>query len=156
MKGFLLSAFIIISFIAYVFAQKFGLINLPFFSEEAKFDDARTSTPITIPVTPTNTPSFKQISNKYQDGSYTGDSIDANYGNIQVKATITNGKITDVQFLDYPKDRTTSQKINNKAMPVLISEAITVQNANVDTVTGATFTSEAFVKSLQSALNKAV
>lgn len=91
----------------------------------------------------------------YKDGQYTGDVADAYYGNVQVKVVVSNGKISDVQFLDYPHDRLTSQAINSQAMPYLKSEAIAAQSANVDIVSGATQTSEAFRQSLQSALTKA-
>lgn len=74
---------------------------------------------------------------------------------MQVKATIQNGKIAAVQFLQYPSDRRTSQRINLQVMPYLQTEAIKAQNANVDVISGATLTSQAFIRSLQSALNTA-
>lgn len=74
---------------------------------------------------------------------------------VQVKATIQNGKIVAVDFLQYPNDRRTSQYINSQAMPILQSEAIQAQSANVDIVSGATDTSMAFQQSLASALAKA-
>ncbi len=92
---------------------------------------------------------------KYKNGSYTGTVADAYYGNVQVKAIISSGKITDVQFLDHPQDRQTSVRINNRAMPYLTSEAIALQDANVDTISGASFTSAAFRESLTSALAQA-
>lgn len=92
----------------------------------------------------------------YKDGSYTGSVADALYGNIQVRTIIQNGKITDVQFLQYPNDRQRSISINSQAMPYLKQEAIQAQNANVDIISGATDTSLAFIQSLTSALNQAV
>lgn len=91
----------------------------------------------------------------YRDGTYTGSVADAYYGNVQVQATIQNGFITDVQFLDYPQDRGTSIYINSQATPLLRQEAIQTQNAQVDTVSGATETSGAFRQSLGSALSQA-
>lgn len=91
----------------------------------------------------------------YKDGQYTGDTMDAFYGNVQVQIAIKNGKISDVQFLQYPNDRPRSVSINSQAIPYLKSEAIAAQSANVDIVTGATDTSQAFMASLASALNKA-
>jgi uncharacterized protein with FMN-binding domain len=88
----------------------------------------------------------------YKDGVYTGVSADAYYGNVQVKVTIQNGKIADVQFLDYPRDRSTSLRISNTAMPLLRSEAIQAQSAPVDMVSGATEISGAFNQSFASAL----
>lgn len=91
----------------------------------------------------------------YNDGSYTGDSADAFYGYVQVKAIIKGGKLVDVQFLDWPQDRGHSIDINGYAKPGLVSEAIQAQSANVDIVSGATATSEAFIQSLDSALSQA-
>lgn len=91
----------------------------------------------------------------YKDGSYTGSVDDAQWGVVQVKAIIKNGKITDVQFLQYPNDRSRSVYINSIADPQLTSEAIQAQSANVDVVTGATDSSLAFIQSLTDALSQA-
>lgn len=91
----------------------------------------------------------------YKDGSYTGDAADAYYGLIQVKAVIQGGKITDVQFLQYPNDRQNSIEINTQAMPYLKQEAIQAQSSSVDIVSGATDSSQAFIESLGSALSQA-
>lgn len=91
----------------------------------------------------------------YKDGTYTGSVVNAFYGNVQVQATIQNGKISSVQFLQHPSDALRSQAINTLAMPNLQQEAIQAQTANVDIVSGATDTSQAFTQSLQSALNQA-
>lgn len=92
---------------------------------------------------------------QYTDGTYTGAAADAYYGTVQVAATIQDGKITDVKFLQYPDDRSTSRFVNSQAMPTLIQEAIVIQNAEVDGASGATFTSGAFKESLASALAQA-
>lgn len=105
-----------------------------------------------------NTPvsqSPQNTSASYRDGTYTGDVADAYYGNVQIQITVVNGKISDVVFLQYPNDARTSQFINSQAMPILKSEAIEAQNANVDIVSGASQTSQAFRESLSSALKKA-
>ncbi len=91
----------------------------------------------------------------YKDGQYTGDSADAFYGFIQVKAVISGGKITDVQFLQYPNDRSNSIFINKQAMPYLKQEAVAAQSSQVDIISGATDTSMAFIQSLASALSQA-
>ncbi len=91
----------------------------------------------------------------YKDGEYTGTSMFAYYGNVQVLAVIKDGRITDVKFLQYPNDRRTSVEISNQVMPLLKTEAIAVQNANVDVISGATHTSTGFRESLASALAKA-
>jgi uncharacterized protein with FMN-binding domain len=90
----------------------------------------------------------------FKDGTYIGNPEDAFYGNIQVQTVISAGKIVDVQFLQYPGDRTRSLAINTLAMPNLKQEAIQAQSANVDIISGATDSSNAFVQSLSSALAK--
>ncbi|MHB8629086.1 MAG: FMN-binding protein [Aggregatilineales bacterium] len=100
-------------------------------------------------------PTVAPASNRYKDGQYTGQVADAFYGNVQVKVIIQGSRITDVQWLDYPHDRRTSQEINYQATPWLKSEAIQAQNAQVDIISGATLTSEAFIQSLGSALTQA-
>ncbi len=93
---------------------------------------------------------------KYKDGAFIGPVADAYYGNIQVEAVIQGGKLVDVQFLQYPNDRSTSRFINSYAMPYLKSEAVAAQSANVNTVSGATDSSGAFRQSLSSALTQAL
>jgi len=92
---------------------------------------------------------------KYKNGTYAGSVADAFYGNIQVQAVITNGKITDVIFLQYPNDNRTSQYINSQADPMLKQEAIQVQSAQVDIISGASASSQAFQASLANALAQA-
>jgi uncharacterized protein with FMN-binding domain len=117
-----------------------------------------TRAPVVVRPTATSTPKPlppAQVAGAYRDGAYTGDSKNAYWGNVQVKAVIKGGQLADVQIVDYPHDRRTSQQINNYAMPYLQSEAIQAQSAQVDIISGATLTSEAYVRSLQSALVKA-
>ncbi|THD45223.1 MAG: FMN-binding protein [Bradyrhizobium sp.] len=91
----------------------------------------------------------------YRDGAYVGDVVDAYYGPLQVQASISGGRIASVKVLQYPADRRTSQRINSQALPELQSEVIAAQNTRVDIVSGATLTSEAYMRSLNSALGKA-
>ncbi len=93
-----------------------------------------------------------QMMGGYKDGSYIGMNADAYFGNIQVKAIIQNGKISDIQFINYPSDQNTSKKISERAMPILKTEAIQAQSAQVDIVSGATQTSQGFMQSLADAL----
>lgn len=111
--------------------------------------------PTTADTQPTSVPPTSIPRGQYKDGSYTGDTVDVFYGNVQVQAVIQNGKITDVKFLQSPNDRRTSIEINSQAMPMLTSQAIQAQSANVDGVSGASATSQGFVTSLSSALAKA-
>ncbi len=92
---------------------------------------------------------------QYKDGTYTGSVEDAYYGNYQVAAVISGGKISDIQFLQYPNDNQTSLSINTQAMVYLKEEALQAQNANVDIISGASDSSMAFQRSLQTALNQA-
>lgn len=171
-RKFLLSFFVVVSFIIYSISQRNNDIENSVITPSAQNQSGKnqtTPTPTnssgnnpqpTNPPPSTNTQAPQSTitpvqSDKYKNGEYTGDIFDALYGNIQVKVVIDGGKITDVQFLDYPQDRKTSIEINTNAMPILKSEAISAQNANVDIVSGATATSEAFIQSLHSALNKA-
>jgi uncharacterized protein with FMN-binding domain len=102
-----------------------------------------------------NTNQQQQPATGYKDGQYTGTVADAVYGQLQVKAVISQGKITDVQFLQYPNHSGHTTEVSNMALPQLKSEAIQAQSANVDIVSGATQTSQAFMQSLQSALTQA-
>lgn len=94
-------------------------------------------------------------SDHYQDGQYTGKVSEAYYGSVQVAAVISGGKITDVAFLDYPHERQNSVRLNEDAMPRLRSEALAIQSPNVDSITGASLTSAAFLESFSSALDQA-
>lgn len=99
--------------------------------------------------------STSSATGKYKDGTFVGATEDAYYGSVEVSVTISGGKISDVKFLQYPNTHYTSVIINQQAMPYLKQEAIQSQSSNVQLISGATFTSQAFVQSLQSALNKA-
>ncbi len=105
--------------------------------------------------TPTTPATATSGNGLYKNGTFTGAAADAFYGQVRVKVVIQSGKISAVQILEYPSDRRTSQRINSIAIPYLQSEAIQAQSANVDIISGATLTSEAFMLSLQSALNGA-
>lgn len=94
-------------------------------------------------------------SSTYKDGTYTGSTEDAYYGNVKVSATISGGKITDVKFLQYPHTHSTSVYINQQAMPYLQQEAIKAQSSHVNIISGATYTSQAFIQSLSNALSQA-
>ena len=114
---------------------------------------APTKTPTPVP---TPTPVVTANIGKFKNGTYSGPAVDAYYGTVQVSATIQGGKLADVQFLQYPNDRSTSIRVNTHAMPILKSEAIQAQSASVDGVSGATATSGAFQQSLGAALATAL
>lgn len=102
-----------------------------------------------------NSGSMTMNQGRYNDGTYTGSVADAFYGPMQVAVVIQGGKITDVQFLQYPNDRSYSIFVNSQAMPYLKAETIQAQSAQVDIVSGATQSSMAFIQSLGSALAQA-
>lgn len=104
------------------------------------------------PSTPTSTPT---PSGMYKNGNFTGSVQDAFYGNMQVQAVITGGKLTDVLFLQYPSDNRTSQYVNSQALPMLKQEAIQAQSANINAISGASASSPAFIASLTDALAQA-
>lgn len=91
----------------------------------------------------------------YKDGTYTGKSSDAFYGYVQVRATVSGGRLSDITILNYPQDRDNSIAINNDALPQLKQQAIQAQSSEVDGVSGATDTSQAFMESLGDALAQA-
>ena len=92
---------------------------------------------------------------QFKDGTYAGNSVNVFFGNVQVSAVISGGKLSAVHFLQYPNTHSVSVFINQQAMPYLKSEAIQAQSANVNIISGATLTSEGFQASLSSALNQA-
>lgn len=154
LKKFLLAGFVVISFALYSFHGRHG--------DSPPVVAPSTQAPNTANTVP-NSNSGSSSSSSMQpmgmmglrDGQYTGDAADAFYGLVQVKATVSGGKITDVQFLQYPNDRSNSIFINKQAMPYLKQEAVTAQSSQVDIISGATDTSMAFIQSLASALSQA-
>jgi uncharacterized protein with FMN-binding domain len=105
--------------------------------------------------TASSAPPTATASGAYRDGAYDGSQADAHWGTVEVQVVITNGQISDVHFVQYPNHRNRSQEINSQAMPLLTQEAIQSQQAQVDVVSGATDTSEAFIESLSAALSQA-
>ncbi|MBB2743899.1 UNVERIFIED_ORG: uncharacterized protein with FMN-binding domain [Microbispora rosea subsp. rosea] len=85
----------------------------------------------------------------------TGDSADTRWGPVQVAIVISGGKMAGIKVLDAPANNHRDIRINNEALPILNEEALTAQSAQIDTVSGATYTSEGYIRSLQSALDKA-
>ena len=84
----------------------------------------------------------------------TGDSADTRWGPVQVKITVSNGKITSATAVDYPQNNPRDQEINATAIPTLQQESIGQSTSKIDMVSGATYTSEGYIQSLQSALDK--
>lgn len=89
------------------------------------------------------------------DGAYAGDPVRTRYGDVQVQVTVTGGAITDVAALQLTDSGRESVTISNRAAPLLRAEVLASQSAGVSTIGGATYTSDAYLSSLQSALDRA-
>ena len=87
------------------------------------------------------------------DSAVPGRRVYTQYGYVQVEAVVANGKLSDVRVREYPNHSGTSRRINGIALPYLIQEAVDAQSADIDAISGATITSEAFARSLNSALS---
>ena len=86
---------------------------------------------------------------------FDGPVISTQFGDVQVRVILTNGTITDVQPLQMPFDRQHSQEITQAATPLLHDEVLKAQSAQIDLLSGATYTSDAYQRSLQAALDQA-
>ena len=84
-----------------------------------------------------------------------GQSMDTRYGPVQVQITIRSHRIIKATAIDYPQGSSTDQEINSSAIPQLDDETLQAQSAQIDTVSGATYTSDGYQRSLQSALDSA-
>jgi uncharacterized protein with FMN-binding domain len=87
--------------------------------------------------------------------TYTGDSAYTEFGYVTVQITVSNGQLTDVTAVELPADEARSVALSERVAPILRERALAAQSANFDTVSGATYTSEAYQQSLRSALMKA-
>jgi uncharacterized protein with FMN-binding domain len=84
-----------------------------------------------------------------------GAAADTRYGPVQVQVQIRAGRIVSAKAINYPQGSGRDREINSYAIPVLQTETLSAQSAHVDTVSGATYTSEGYAQSLQSALDSA-
>jgi uncharacterized protein with FMN-binding domain len=91
---------------------------------------------------------------KTYTGTVTGNTVQTPFGNVQVQVTLQSGTITDVQALQVPGGDPHSSMLSQMAAPRLRSMVLAAQSANVNTVSGATYTSEGYLQSLQSALDQ--
>ena len=84
----------------------------------------------------------------------TGDVAQTQWGPVQVQLTVQSGKITAVSVPQYPNGTRRDAEINEYALPILINETVQAQSAQIDMVSGATVTSDGYIRSLQSALDQ--
>ncbi|GAA2337419.1 FMN-binding protein [Dactylosporangium salmoneum] len=87
--------------------------------------------------------------------TYDGSTVQTRWGPVQVRITVDGGKITDVAAVTYPNGNRRDLEINDYALPQLRSEVLQAQSADIDSVSGATVTSEGYKESLQAALDAA-
>ena len=87
------------------------------------------------------------------NGTFTGPSVFVNYGNVQVKITVVNGRITDAVAVVAPSGR--NDRYTNMAVPILKQQTLKAQSANIQGASGASYTSYGWHTSLQGALAQA-
>lgn len=90
-----------------------------------------------------------------KDGTFTGDAASTRYGPVQVQVTVSGGSIASVDVVEYPNENPRDRQINQQAVPMLVSETTSAQSAQIDMISGATYTSRGYQQSLQSALDQA-
>jgi uncharacterized protein with FMN-binding domain len=108
---------------------------------------ATTPTPSAAP-----TPAPGQSTNNVS-GTFTGSAVNVSYGMVQVKITVTNGKITDAQAIQAPNGR--SDRWTQMSVPVLRQQTLAAQSAQINGASGASYTSRGWKTSLASALTQA-
>jgi uncharacterized protein with FMN-binding domain len=104
------------------------------------------ATPLPLP-----TPSAIASGNR----TFTGSDVSNFFGDVVVRVVITSGHITDVQAVKLPTDRAYSAYVSQVAGPMLRTEALQAQSANINIISGATYTSQSYAQSLESALQQA-
>jgi uncharacterized protein with FMN-binding domain len=120
-----------------------------------------TSATAATPSTPSSTaaapaaPPAPSPSKAASSGNVKGDTIQTPFGNVQVEIVVANGKVSDVKVLQATNFGQRSVQISSYADPILRGEVIQAQSANVQMISGATYTSDGYLQSVQSALDKA-
>ena len=99
---------------------------------------------------PVTTQTTAPVTTGVKDGTYTGPSVNVNYGNVQVMITVSNGRITDAVAVKAPKGK--NDRYTNMAVPILKAQTLQAQSANIQGASGASYTSYGWFKSLQGAL----
>jgi uncharacterized protein with FMN-binding domain len=113
-----------------------------------------TATAPAADATPAPTTSTGSGTTSAASATVDGPVVDTRYGAIQVEIVIANGQLQDVVAIQLPTGRRSGQ-ISTAAAPILREEALQAQSASIDTVSGATYTSDAYAQSLQAALDQA-
>jgi uncharacterized protein with FMN-binding domain len=105
--------------------------------------------------TPAGAPTATSTPTALANQTIAGQAIQTRYGVVQVQIVVAQAKILNVSFLQLTADDPRSQDINDQAGPILLQETLAAQSANIDSVSGATYTSDGYLQSLQSALDQA-
>lgn len=113
------------------------------------------STPPAVATRPPSASPSGHPSQGTTNGTFTGDVIDTQYGPVQVAVTVEQGRLTAVRAVQVPSGSGRDQEIAAYAVPRLTQEALGAQSAHIDAVSGASYTSEGYIQSLQSALDQA-
>ncbi len=87
--------------------------------------------------------------------TYLGQAVQTYYGVVQVEVTVSGSHIDSAKLTKLTAYDGTSQQINSYAAPILVNETLTAQSRQIDTISGATYTSAGYIQSLQSALDQA-
>jgi uncharacterized protein with FMN-binding domain len=98
---------------------------------------------------------IRQPSVKLTDGTYAGTSVVTQFGDVQVQIVVSGGRVSDATTPVLTGNEGRSEQINNQAAPILRAELLASQSAKIASVSGATYTSDAYISSLQAALDKA-
>jgi uncharacterized protein with FMN-binding domain len=104
---------------------------------------------------PTPKPSASSTTKTFTGSAVTAGERGRVFGTVQVRITLTNGKITAATAIDYPNDDPRSSEISSFSIPVLSREVLQAQGASIAVVSGATYTSDAYAQSVQAALDAA-
>lgn len=108
------------------------------------------------PSSPSSSPSTTTTaSSGLNSGTFTGQEAETPYGPVQVQVVISDGTISSADAVVYPDGGGRDQQINSYAIPILNSETVAAQSDQIDMVSGATYTSNGYLTSLQSALDQA-
>ena len=107
------------------------------------------------PAPPATTAPPAPTANATPSGSFTGSPVSTKFGTVQVAISVADGRVTDVTAVKLTDADRRSVQISNRAAPILRSTVLAAQSAKVDVVSGATYTSDAYRTSLQSALDQA-
>ena len=112
-----------------------------------------TASKAATPAATVSAPATQAAAPQGVNGTFSGPSINVNYGNVQVQITVKDGKIVDATALQAPSGR--NDRWTNMALPILKKQTLAAQSASIQGASGASYTSYGWYTSLQGALAKA-